>query len=183
LRTLHGQHTLLFDASGLPFAEPYSIVLVSELDRRGFEIVVDDVPTIRQLGPTRRFTGRADGRLFMRVGSDALVDQPGATRVALTLGLTPAEQRERALLHAQLLDYIGQHGLPLTDVARRDGGSAVRADADTLLSSGTLNILVQNRYLELDATWQSRFARFAELEQKWDLETVGVFVAPLASRG
>ena len=37
---LDGSGTLLFDVSGLRFAEPYSVPVMNELDRRGVEIVV-----------------------------------------------------------------------------------------------------------------------------------------------
>jgi hypothetical protein len=102
LGVLDGSGPLLLDLNGLRFAEPYSVPVINELDRRGVEIVVDDDGMVHQLGTARRFDGHADGRIFLREADAALMDFPGARRVAIAYGLTDDEQRERDQLRSEI---------------------------------------------------------------------------------
>lgn len=177
LGSLDGSGTLLFDVKGLRFAEPYSVPIINELDRRGVEIVVDDDGMVHQLGNARRFTGNVSGRLFLREADSAVADQPGADRVAIAYGLNDAEQRERDGLRAQVSAFLASGQLPLTDAGRQ--GPPLPADLQSLLPGDQIGALLQSGALALDGTWQPRFERYAELQRKWDAYTVALFLAPL----
>ena len=82
LGVLDGSGTLLFDIRGLRFAEPYSVPVINELDRRGVDVVVDDPGMVRQLGDGRRFDGHANGRIFTREADAALLAEPEPGREA-----------------------------------------------------------------------------------------------------
>ncbi|HEX2383785.1 MAG TPA: hypothetical protein VHI95_14175 [Acidimicrobiales bacterium] len=177
LGALDGSGTLLFDVKGLRFAEPYSVPVINALDRRGVEIVVDDDGMVHQLGEARDFDGHANGRLFMREADGALLDYPGARRVAIAYGLNDAEQRERDDLRAQLSDYIATNGLQLTDAGRKQ--PPLPDDLQSLLPGDQIGTLLHANALALDDTWRPRFERYAELQQRWDAYTVALFLAPL----
>ena len=73
-----------FDAGGLGFAEPYTAPVMAQLVQSGVDLVVDDVPLSRQLGP-RRLAGDDDaGRpvVYVRAGAEALEELPGTRRIA-----------------------------------------------------------------------------------------------------
>jgi hypothetical protein len=175
LGALSRYKTVLFDVKTLRFAEPYSTSIISELDRRGIEVKVDDPSMARQLGPARRFTGTADGRVFLREGRAALEDVPGAQRVAFVYGLSPDELRERDDLRAQLLPYIQANGVPLTEAGRADVGRLIPKDVSEFLDGDQMYQLEQDGYLAADPAWRARFARYAELQHRFDWATEGVY--------
>jgi hypothetical protein len=78
---LSGYGTLLVDVEGLRLFEPYSTPLMLELQRRGIPFVSDHVPTIRQLGESRRDQGQADAVVYVADGPAADRPRPGAERV------------------------------------------------------------------------------------------------------
>jgi hypothetical protein len=73
--------TVLVDNSGLFFAEPYTWPLMAELAHRGVEFEVGTESLARHVGRRRLADGDAVARVFLRVGEDAAVTPPGATRV------------------------------------------------------------------------------------------------------
>jgi hypothetical protein len=177
LGALDGAGTLLFDVQGLRFAEPYSVPVMNALDRRGVEIVVTDDGMVHQLGNARRFDGHADGQLFMREADAAIMDFPGAKRIAIAYGLTDAEEAERDALRSEIGSYLATNGLQLTDEGRTQ--PPLPDDLQSLLPGDQIGALLEANALVLDDTWRPKFERYAELQQKWDAYTVALFLAPV----
>ena len=180
LGALDGSGTLLFDVQGLRFSEPYSVPVMNALDRRGVEIVVSDDAMTYQLGNARRFDGHANGRLFMREADAAVMDFPGAKRVAIAYGLNDAEQRERDDLRAQISTYLATNGLQLTEAGRKQ--PPLPDDLQSLLPGEQIKALLDAKAIVLDDTWRPKFERYAELQQKWDAYTVALFLGRLDSQ-
>jgi hypothetical protein len=190
LGALDGKHTLLLDIHNLRFAEPWDVAITNGLDRRGHEIVVDDPGMIRQFGPARAFDGHADGRLVIEEGDGAVSDHPGMTRVVLHDDLNASEQEERAALQQQLGDMLTSGGLHLTPNGQRavtqgkiaaleppaDGS---QPDPRGLLVGDQIREMLANGWIELDSTWKPRFERYAELQHRWNFQTVAIFLAPV----
>jgi hypothetical protein len=171
-------------------ADPYGLAVMAELERRGIPFVAKDPMLVAQLGPARRFNGtNARSELFLRVGNDRLTAPPGTPRVAEHQGVTGREQREVSNLQNEIADYIRQGRLRLTrrgmEDLRRHGGLATLnlADPLALFATGQLVDLVHHGYLDLDRSWAQRFARYAYLEDQWDIHTVQLYLAPLANHG
>lgn len=82
LDALDGRGTVLFDPTGLRFAEPYSGLVLAGLQDRGIPFVFDDEVLIRQFGEGRRDRGEATLRLWQVEGPDAIEPPAGAERVA-----------------------------------------------------------------------------------------------------
>lgn len=82
LDVLHGRGPILFDASGLYFAEPFTAPVMAALQRHGVPFVLDEEGLVRQMGERRRFDGDAELRMYVRAGREALTVPPGAERVA-----------------------------------------------------------------------------------------------------
>lgn len=88
--------TVVFDAGGIGFAEPYTAPVMAEFLEHGVDLVVDDPTLARQLGPDRRAAwpdpaegGRRD-LVYVRAGPDALTTPEGTLRVAFHDGeVTP----------------------------------------------------------------------------------------------
>jgi hypothetical protein len=185
LGSLDGQHTLLMDIQGLRFAEPWDAPITSELDRRGHEVVATDPGTIRQYGPARAFDGHADGRLFIREGLEALKEQPGATRVALHVDLSDAEQQELTALRDKLSVYLRSHPIELT-ASGRDAQAQRRIadfsdDPARVLDGDQLRELLMGGWVEQPPEVAADFRRYAALQHRMNLLTVGVFLAPIDS--
>jgi hypothetical protein len=86
LGSLEGRGTILYDATPLIFAEPYSGMTFAELQDRDIPFVFDDEGFIRQFGEGRRDDGTADLRMWQVEGAAAFDTPPGAERVALAEG-------------------------------------------------------------------------------------------------
>jgi hypothetical protein len=87
LDALEDRGTVLFDPTGLRYGEPYSGLVLAEMQDRGISFVVDDEGMIRQLGEGRRHRGDAALRLWQVEGDTALHPPPGTERVAVAEGL------------------------------------------------------------------------------------------------
>ena len=172
------------------FADPYGGTAVAELQRRGIDFVAHDPVLVRQFGPARRFNGKnARAQLLLRTGDAAREAPSGTTRVALGQGLSGAERRELARLKTEIRDYIaagrlrlndrGQAALRADDLPKLNAVRGQEADAQTLLDSRELDLMIRRNYLALDGAWQRRLERYADLQQRSDLETVALFLAPL----
>jgi hypothetical protein len=190
LASLDGKHTLLLDTHGLRFGEPWDAALVNGLDRRGHEIVVDDPVMIRQYGTARAFDGHADGELVIEEGDNAMRDYPGMSRAILHVDLDAAEQTERLELQSQIGDMLASGGLRLTPDGQQavtDGkiaalvqpANGVRPDPRGILVGDEIRDMLSNRWIEVDPAWKERFARYADLQHRWNFQTVGVFVGPV----
>jgi hypothetical protein len=182
---------VLFDIRGLRFAEPYSGPVLAELARRGVDVVVDDDGMVRQLGERRRAHGDEPDRLIILEGDATTAPPAGARPVALVPGLTPAEADELDRLRAEVLAIAARNGLQLDDAGRRalragriDVGDVVLPPGDDpagLEASGVLAALVADGYVALDPSTEDTFRRYAELQQRKDRQTVGVFEVPTAA--
>ncbi len=190
--TLEGRGTLLVDLEGEEFASPYSTPIMAELQRRDIPFVVKDPTTIRQLGPTRRFTGsNADATLTYRVGNGTRKPPPGSRRVALHEALSASEREELDELRARIAVYLAERdGLELNRrgraVARAGKLPQSRAKAsgqpvspEALLASREVLYTVQEDLLVLDEVWAPRFERYARLQDRFDEQTVALFLGPV----
>jgi hypothetical protein len=86
LDVLEGRGTILYDATTLVFAEPFSGMTFAELQDRGIPFVFKDEGFVRQFGEGRRDDGTATLRLWQVEGPEARVVPPGAERVAVAEG-------------------------------------------------------------------------------------------------
>jgi hypothetical protein len=133
LTALEDEPGLLMEVRGLRFAEPFSVPVVSELQRLGVPWYVDDPGMVRQLGEARRYEGQPARRLIFREGDAAREVPPGEERVAFVEGLTPAEADELADLQDRLRPFIEDGGLALDDHARQVGRDFYDPDAGLLV--------------------------------------------------
>lgn len=174
------------------FADPYGGAVIAELQRRGIPFVARESGLVRQFGPARRYDGRnAKAELLLRTGDASLAAPPGSRRVARGEGLSAADERQLTRLKARIVDYIEARRLRLNQrgqaaIARGDLPKLVdvqqkAADSQVLLDSRELDVMVKERYLDVNGVWARRLERYAELQHRWDLETVALFVRPLDS--
>jgi hypothetical protein len=188
---LEDKGTLLFDLEGEVFASPYSTPIMAELHRRDIPFVVEDPATVRQLGPARRFTGNnADATLTYRVGNGTRRPPPGSRRVALHEALSASEREELDRLQQRIATYIEGDGLELNRRGRAvaRSGKLPQAEADAagedvssqaLLASREVLFMVQEDLLVLDEIWAPRFERYAQLQDRFDEQTVALFLGPV----
>jgi hypothetical protein len=102
LGALEGRGTLLVERGGLHFGEPFTYVVLAELQRRGIPFVLDDPVDERRFGSGRRHDGRADGVIRFVSGDDAVAPPgPGETTVAFATALDDAERSERDALRRE----------------------------------------------------------------------------------
>jgi hypothetical protein len=201
LAALRGERGVLFDVSGLRFAEPFSVPVMAELQRLGVPWFVDDGGIVRQVGAARRYSpGDASVRLFLREGDAARQVPDGIRRVAFVDGTDPAEAAELRRLQEDLRPFIASRGLRLTERARTEANdltvdnpdapvtTAELRDPEHLFAPGTassrynrkLVYLVDADRLAVSDPWSSRLERYADLQQQADRLTVAVLVEPLA---
>jgi hypothetical protein len=186
--SLEGQGPVALDLRGIRYAEPYSGPVMAELQRRGVPFGVrNDEAMVRQLGSGRRLE-EPTPRLLIREGDVAVAGVDGTRRVALVLGLTGQERRELDQLREGLRTHLeslsqfplnerGAEVLALpeqADNARRVGSG----DIGQLFATGAVTYLVEQGMLDLDEPWSERAERFAVLQDRWNHETVGLFLAP-----
>jgi hypothetical protein len=185
---------LIDDLFKVVFADPYGGAIMAELDDRGIPFVVRDPGLVRQLGPGRRYNGHnAQNELLMRLGDGALTPPPGSRLAARGSGLTADEQRELSRLRQMIGDYVhagrlrlnraGRRAVALGElpVLERDLQSASGPDAQAVLDSRELSAVVKGRDALLHGAWADRFERYVTLQEKFDTETVALFVRPLTS--
>jgi len=172
------------------FADPYGGAVIAELQRRGIPFVAREPGLVRQFGPARRYDGRnARTELLLRTGDATLEAPPGSRQVARGEGLSAADQRELARLKALARELVAEGRLHLNErgraaVARGNLPKLVEvreqgADPQALLDSRELDMMVKERYLDVDGVWARRLRLYADLQHRWDLETVALFVTPL----
>jgi hypothetical protein len=181
LGPLEDEGTVLYDTSGLRFAEPWTSPVMAALQERGIDFDVEDEGWVGQLGPARRDHGAAKMKVFVREGSAAAAIPAGARRVAYVAGLDADEQSALARLERKLVDLP----IALTDAGRRARAigalpSFARSTptASQLLDTGELAVLVQRHLVRVPAARAADVERYASLRHRWDRLTVAVFVAP-----
>ena len=190
LDVLEGGGPVLIDLAGIRFAEPYTLAVMAELQRRGIEFVVpaDDEVMIRQLGPTRRFDGtNAERLLLVREGEAVRTPPPGTERVALVEGLGEAERAEVVALTGTVTARLGEQPLRLNRAGLDAVASGTVADPDglapdALVSTRLLFALAERDLLDVDAGLRADLDRLGGLVSRADVETVAVFVGPLSAR-
>ena len=178
------EEAVLFDLRSLRFAEPFSVAVMSELQRLGVAWYVSDSVMARQLGDTRSWTGEgASVRLFVVEGDPARETPPGARRIAFADGLAPGEAEELAGLKDDLLPMITSGGLTVNGVALPPELLGPNSEFPTGTASSAelrwmVDLVLADRF-EAPARWVEPLRRFAELQWKADRLTVGVFTEPL----
>jgi hypothetical protein len=181
LGALQDEGTVLYDTSGLRFAEPWTSSVMAALQERGIDFDVDDEGWVAQVGTSRRDHGAAKVRVFVREGNAAEEVPKNTRRVAFVEGLEADQANELARLERQLIDLP----ISLTAAGRRarDAGglpSFVRASptAEQLLSTGELSVLVRMDLVRVPPARSADVRRYADLRHRWDRHTVAVFVGP-----
>jgi hypothetical protein len=172
------------------FADPYGAAVLAELQRRGTEFVAKDAELVRLFGPARRFTGKnAKSVLLLRISDGTRTPPAGTRQVVLAEGLGAADQRELNRLDGDIGEYIAQGRLRLNSrgQAALDAGKLPNLarsrteglDVPALFASREVDLMAVEHYLQLDAVWAKRLARYAHLHHEWDRRTVALFVGPL----
>ena len=175
--------------TGVVFS-PYGAAVLVEMQRRGIPFVARDPGLVRQLGPNRQYTGHnATTALLLRMGTATLSAPPNSRSVATAEGLSATDEHTRVTLERQITGYLLQVGLALNrrgELAVQRGAlpplastSAGGFDPQALILSGALVTLITQHDLALNPTWAPRFARFAQLEQAWERQTVALYLAPI----
>lgn len=183
---LEGQGPILFDVRDLRFAEPYSVPVMAELQRQGIEFRVADEGLASQMGKRRQVATTSGPRLVQREGDAAFETPPGGRLVARVDGLTAEQRRELATLRDAVSEHIASNGLRLNADGRtaaelgalpffsRQG--ALARDAEQLIFSGELTMVVRRDLVSIEPEWRARFERFAELQERKDHRTVALFL-------
>lgn len=189
LASIEGDGPFLYDFRDVAFAEPYSTPIMAELQRRDIEFFVNNRGLIRQLGPARQFSGHnADERIFYRLGDAAMETRAGERRVAFHPGLDRTERLERDRLDEEVQNFIADGNVRLNAKGRRLlaagelpslGGTAPGTDLEHLARPADLVMLADLDTLSIDQRWTTRLERFRELSERFQRETIGVFVAPI----
>ncbi|HKA92440.1 MAG TPA: hypothetical protein VKE97_01455 [Acidimicrobiia bacterium] len=176
------------------FADPYGAAVLAELQRRGVEFVAQDHGLVRLFGPGRRFNGtNARSALLLRISDATRTPPPGTRRVVLAEGLDAADRRELDRLRGEIATYIeagrlrldrrGEAALTAGKLPTLAQGAGAGLDADALLSSREVDVMVHEHWLALDPTWEKRFEGYARLHHEWDRRTVALFVGPVDRTG
>jgi hypothetical protein len=182
---------VLFDTSGLRFAEPYSTVVMSVLQRNGIDFVLSEEGLVRQLGEGRRYEpGEATIRVHQVEGHAALTIPDGKSRIAFASPLSPAEIGELLDLEAQIVEHIETIGLLLTPegydlveggalgvtLEQIDGADEV---AQALVDDAAIMRLTQADALVLPPEVVDVFTRAAELRAEVSITTVAILAERL----
>ncbi len=179
--------------------DPYCEAVMARLQDDGVPFVVDEGIGVRQLGAGRR----ADpdhplDQLIVVAGDYAIFAPPGARPVTVHEGLTEDEHRELFFLRADLEEAIGAGEVRLDArgqrVARVGGLPSVAQDGDPLridpaaamdvrpdlfgIHRRDLVAMVHDDLIVADDRWAAPLARYVDLQDRWDTETVGVYLAP-----
>jgi hypothetical protein len=183
--------TVLFDPTGLRFAEPYSTVVLLELQRRGVEVRTTDAVLARQIGRSRKASADEAARLprlVEREGIAALETPPGARVAARAIGLDDDGVAELAALEGELRPTLEEHGLRLNALGRRyqqanglpalrDLGPVLR-DPDVLFRSAELVRIVEDDLAAIDPSLRPRLLRYTQLCRLLNQHTVAIYEYP-----
>ena len=182
LDDLEVDEPLLYDTTGIRFAEPWTSAIMAALVERGIEFEVEEEFWVRQMGERRRADGDADERLFLREGADAETVPDGARRVAHVDGLDEDERRELETLKRELADL---------DVQLNDAGRAANEidplpyfrdaepDIPEMVETGWLSIFVQGGLVTVPEEQREDVERYADLWYRWNRRTIALFIAPV----
>ncbi len=98
LGPLEGRGAVLVDRSRLYFGEPFSYVVLAELQARQVPFVFEDEREVARFGDDRRRRGSVTGTVSMGYGDRALEQRPGRERIAIAWWLDEAERANLAEL-------------------------------------------------------------------------------------
>jgi hypothetical protein len=132
LDTLQGTGTVRFDPTGLRLAEPFSGLVLAELQDLGVPFVVDGEVLVRQLGEGRRDEGEAEYSLRQVEGTGVFEVPADAQRIAFVDGLSPAERQELRTIEERLRDEDS-----------RPDDAARRAALEERLESGAVALFLE----------------------------------------
>jgi len=184
---------VLFDASNLRFAEPYSTVAMSAMQRDGVDVRVELEGLVRQLGEARRADGSEVLRMRLLEGRAALEVPAGSERVAFSSPLTGAEIERLVAGERQVVELLRGVGLELTDAGRElvaSGGIGVdpreleraAAEPEALVGSGGFAALVVTGSVVVDPVSDELFRDVAALRLRVTTTTAALLVDPLPGR-
>lgn len=190
-KELHDAGRVLANDYPINFAEPFGAAIMAELQRLDIEFVLADEGPVRQVGPSRRFTGHnARARISYLSGSATLTTPSGARRIAFHPGISDRERQELTGLQRLLGPALRDGDLRFN----AKGRDAVRANRlPTLAARGPLNpdavygsrnlvTAVRGQMLDLQGTLGRRAERYADLQFRADRDTVAVVLAPIDPR-
>jgi hypothetical protein len=184
---------VLFDISGLRFAEPYSGPVIAALGRHGVDVVFDDDGMIRQVGEGRAAAGTEDRRLLLLEGAATGSPPAGAIELALVDGMSDAQRQELDELRDRMLTLVREDGLEL-NAAGRAARAAGRIDVPDVVfepgqdatefeAGGFLAGLIRDEWVVLEPEVEALARRYAELHERAATYTVGLFEAPVEPAG
>ena len=178
--------------------DPYCEAVMARLQDDGVAFVVDEKIGVRQLGNGRRADrGRPLDELIVVAGDYAVFTPPGARTVTRHEGLDRDEALELFYLRADLARAITAGDVRLNArgerIARRDGFASVAGEGPARIDAaasmeprpdlfGThrrdLVAMVREDLVVADDPWQASLDRYADLQDRWDNETVAVYLVP-----
>jgi hypothetical protein len=182
--------------------DPYCEAVMAALQDDGVPFVVDEGIGIRQLGAGRLVDPAAPpDRLVVVTGDFAIFTPPGARLVTVHEGLSEDEvvdlYLEREGLKTALADGTVRLDADGERVARRGDFGSVTVEGDSLRIDpvaavdprdslfGThrrdLVAMVHEDLVVADDGWDERLDRYAELQDRWDSESVAVFLEPAST--
>ncbi len=185
-----GLGTVWFDDTTLPLFDNYSAAVMAQLQAEDVPFEVSSPGLVRQLGNHRRLD-RADTRMYLLQGRDALSVPEGGTAIALASPLSSVEQDE--LREAEdVLTSFAASGAAGLNAAGADAEAAGRlpvdpsslatatADPRAVVASGVLPALLRDGYVDADPDVVATATRYAELLSEVNAgTTVAVVVAPM----
>lgn len=187
---LEGSGPLIFDDTGLRFAEPYSGAMMARLGEMGVAFEVAPPGLVRQVGDGRKISGRATGRLYLREGQDAVDVPAGVDRVAFVAGLTDRELAERDALTERwtrrltdgfvALDAAGEAALGSGTLGMSQAQVDGLDDPRAVVDFGLLANAAAHGWLDLTGGEVAELARLQDLQTRWRFLTVGLFLAPVS---
>jgi hypothetical protein len=183
--------------------DPYCEAVMFELERRGVPVVVRSELGVRQLGEQRRWDGdNAAGLLRVTSGDWAVFPPEDAD---LLVRLEAIDEEERLELLGLREDIAG--GFDRGEIRLNEGGRKVAraGDLDSVPKGSTdpvvdaerageprpaphgfhlrdLVLLVREDLLDVrgETGWSERLDRYADLQERWDTETVAVWLQPIS---
>jgi len=190
MSALRGHAALLFDDTGLRFAESYSGAVLAELGQLDVPFEVANPGMVRQVGEGRKVSGRARERLYIREGDDAATIPPGADRVVFVPGLSASDLAERDVLVEEWTGRLTERTVTLSDSGKTALASGAlglsQAQIDGLdnpravVEFGLFSVAATQGWLDLTQQEVDDLVRLQQLQVRWRFRTVGLFIEPLS---
>ena len=190
MSVLHGHPPVLFDGSGLRFAEPYSAAVLATLGQLDVDFEVANPDLIFVVGNGRKARGRAHDRLYVREGDEAAVIPSGVDRVVFVPGLSPSDLAARDSLLETWVSHLANGMIALSPAGRAAltwgalGLSQDQIDGlddpGAVVVNGSLSVAATNGWLDISPNDVAELVRLQQLQDQWRFRTVGLFVEPIA---